>query len=363
MTEREELTRELEHMALYLCQENLSRDAFMQQFANRAVIILDKYEVGKRSTELVPYSESGNEKIIKQFAVAKTVSGRSERTIKYYLGTIRQFLTIVPKDLDKVTAEDVRYYLAKRKLGNTCTDVTLNNERRNLSAFFDWASMAEYVPKNPVKQVDIIKCPKKKKEAFSDMELEKIRFSCRSKMEQAMVEFLLSTGCRVTEMSEVKISDIDDAKLTVHGKGNKYRKVYLNAKAEFAIQHYLAERSDSNPYLFPGAKSIADWPGELRKLAKEEIICWYRYPELILEKKHMDMGTIESKIRDIGKRAGVEKCHPHRFRRTCATMALRKGMPIELVSKMLGHENIATTQIYLDLEEADLEHSHQRYVT
>lgn len=359
MTPREELLREI-RQALFINFANVERaNEIMNRMINEITVIADKYEVQKRSTELATYSEDVNEKIIKQFVIGKTISGRSERTIRYYVSTVRQFEQVIQKDFDKVTAEDVRFYLAKRKLGGTCTDVTLNNERRNLSAFFDWTTTAEYTPRNPVKQTDIIKVAKKKKEAFTDMDIEKIRGACKNAQETAMVEFLLSTGCRVTEMCEVKINDLQGDCLTVHGKGNKYRKVYLNAKAVFAIEKYLQERQDNNPFLFPAGKSIREQ--KKRGIKQAEMNLWYQRPECIAE-GGCNSSSIEARIRKIGKAAGVKNTHPHRFRRTCATKALRTGMPIEYVSKMLGHESIATTQIYLDIGENELEYNHKKYV-
>lgn len=359
MTEREEMIREIRQSLFVNLAATENAIEIINRIMNEVTCIADRYEVQKRSTELVAYNEDINAKVIKQFVIAKTVSGRSERTIRYYVETVKKFEEIVQKDFDKVTAEDIRFYLAKRKLGGTCTDTTLNNERRNLSAFFDWTTTAEYTTRNPVKRTDIIKVAKKKKEAFTDMDIEKIRGACRNAQDTAMVEFLLSTGCRVTEMCEVKLEDIKDDCLTVHGKGNKYRKVYLNARAVYALQAYIAERKDENPYLFPASYSIQEI--KKRGIKRSCLQHWYRDPRLIAE-GGCNSGSIEGRLRKLGKMAGVEKVHPHRFRRTCATKALRTGMPLEYVSKMLGHESIQTTQIYLDIDEQELEHNHRKYV-
>jgi site-specific recombinase XerD len=206
-------------------------------------------------------------------------------------------------------------------------------------------------------KVDSVKVQKIKKKAFTDIEVEKLRESCRTAMETALVEVLLSTGCRVSEVSAIQISEINEDKVLVHGKGNKDRVVYLNAKAQIALTKYLAERSDMNPYLFPQGV----WLAHDRKAKNKQNPFWYRRPDLVGEGKR-DNGAFEATVRRLGKRAGVENVHPHRFRRTCATMALRRGMPLELVSKMLGHEQIVTTQIYLDLSEHELEEAHKKYV-
>ena len=175
-----------------------------------------------------------------------------------------------------------------------------------------------------------------------------------------MVEILLSTGCRVNELANMKVTDIEDDQITVLGKGNKYRTVYLNAKGVMALHKYLAERSDTNPYVFPKGKTVAG--GIYAKMTHNAKHDFYKNPELLEPDTHMDKSSIGATIRNIGHRAGVEKVHPHRFRRTCATFALHRGMPIEQVSKMLGHEQISTTQIYLDLSREDLAAAHRKYV-
>lgn len=163
----------------------------------------------------------------------------------------------------------------------------------------------------------------------------------------------------MTELVNILLSDINGDEILIHGKGEKDRIVYLNAKAQWALNEYLEERTDSNHYLFPGGSfmTINQRPSKKRKDLRE----WYKDPEMVDESRHIDKCTIESMIRKIGRKAGV-KAHPHKFRRTCATFALRRGMPIEQVSKMLGHESIETTQIYLDLSEQDLKEAHKKYV-
>jgi site-specific recombinase XerD len=210
-------------------------------------------------------------------------------------------------------------------------------------------------------KVDAIKETKRKKKAYSLLDLEKIRIGCRSNRERAIVEFLASTWCRVTEACEVKISDIQDGKVTVHGKGDKYRECYLNARAQLALEMYLNERKDDNPYLF--CKSTMKWAEWTRKkITNEDALHWYANPEYVDDVEPIDKSSIEHIVRNIGKRVGVDKVHPHRFRRTGATMALRAGMPLTTVSKLLGHESIETTQIYLDVSDEELEAAHRKYV-
>ena len=165
----------------------------------------------------------------------------------------------------------------------------------------------------------------------------------------------------MSELCSIKITDIqEDGTIYILGKGNKYRNVYLNAKAKITIQKYLEERTDTNPYLFP--RAVSNFVREACKYGRSKTHEWWKCPELVHEELPADKSTVENMVRNIGKRANVENVHPHRFRRTCATLALRKGMPLELVSKMLGHENVGTTQIYLDLAEDDLKQAHKKYV-
>ena len=197
--------------------------------------------------------------------------------------------------------------------------------------------------------------------AFKDDDIELMRTLLRDWREKAVFETLLSTGCRVSELCSIKITDIqEDGTIYILGKGNKYRNVYLNAKAKITIQKYLEERKDNNPYLFP--RAISSFVSEASKSGRAKTHEWYKFADLVSEDQPSGNSTIEEMVRRLGKKANVDNVHPHRFRRTCATLALRKGMPLELVSKMLGHENVGTTQIYLDLTEDDLKIAHKKYV-
>lgn len=216
----------------------------------------------------------------------------------------------------------------------------------------------ELIPRNPLAEIEKIKYHREKEKAFSDIEIERLRAACKNSREKAILEVLLSTGCRASEAVSIKIADIVNDCVDIIGKGEKPRKVYINAKAEIAIETYLRDRKDENPYLFPAGLKFENTSSQARR-AKGD---WYKLPELVDLKQCANHESINIVVRRIGKRAGVENVHAHRFRRTCATMALRRGMPIELVSKMLGHEQLSTTQIYLDLREEDLKNAHKKYV-
>lgn len=321
--------------------------------------ILGEYEVQDRTTEISIRSEDRNAYLFKKFISAKIVDGCTDRTIKFYSNTLIFVFARIDKTADSVEADDIRYYAAVRQKRDGVSKTTVNNEMRVLSSFYKYLQDEEIVLKNPMSKIGRIKHCKKKKSAFTDIEIEKIRNAARTSRERAIIETLLSTGCRVNELVNIKISDIDGDKIIVHGKGEKDRIVYLNAKSMIAVESYLKDRKDKNPYLFCGGieKITSEMPH--RKKLQE----WYKYPEVITQDTHVDVGSIENLVRKIGKRSGLESsCYPHKFRRTCATMALRHGMPIEQVSKMLGHEEISTTQIYLDLDENDLAQAHKKYV-
>ncbi len=325
-------------------------------------IVLGKYEVQKAETALTVYEGDVNGQILKRFLAAKLAKGCSTKTIGYYQHTISRTLAEIGKPYMNITADDIRYWLAVRIQRDGLSKTSANNERRNLSSFFKWLQTEEILLKNPMAKIDAIKETKKKKKAYSLLDLEKIRMGCRTNREKAMVEFLASTWCRVTEMCEVKISDISNGKVMVHGKGDKYRECFINARAQLALEVYLEERKDNNPYLFPGEKYAGDIKAMAKAMKRIKRVEWYKDPRNVDEEAHIRQGTVETIIRNIGRRVGVEKVHPHRFRRTGATMALRTGMPLTTVSKLLGHESIETTQIYLDISEEELEAAHKKFV-
>lgn len=350
---REELLQKI--MIILQGQEISSRT--MSNVQNELIILLNDYEVAGRETALAIRNEDKNEWYLKKFLIAKTVTGRTDRTIDYYKKSLINILREINKTVDEITSDDIRYYLAIRQKRDNITKTTANNELRCLRTFFSFLIAEELITKNPCLKIEQIKAKKVQKPAFTEIEVEQIRAKCSCARETAIVETLLSTGCRVTELTLIKTSDITEDKLVVHGKGQKDRTVYLNAKAQMALQMYMSERKDNNPYLFPRGVKVTEAATRKGKPA-----LWYTNPLRVETDGHTDKSSIEQTVRKIGKRAGVPKCHPHRFRRTCATFALRRGMPIEQVSRMLGHENVATTQIYLDLSEEELQQAHKKYV-
>lgn len=329
----------------------------------RFSLILNDYQISAKEEALVIYTEGKNELFIKKFILAKAVAGCSKNTLRNYANEVKRALAEIGKDADTITAQDVQIHLAK--IMQRSSKVYADNVRRDLSSFFGYLVREELIAKNPMNRVENIKLTKKKKPAFTEFDVELIRDACQNSREKAIVELLLSTGCRVSELTSIQVDDLTtgpQSGINILGKGDKYRNVYLNARAEVACRNYLKDRSDRNPYLFPrSGVSIGEKSknGDMLRTLKAD---WYKEPRLVAETGPVDKGVIESIVRGIGKRAGVSECHPHRFRRTCATFALRRGMPIEQVSKMLGHANIATTQIYLDLSDEELAAAHKKYV-
>lgn len=331
-------------------------DVFQNDMVQDLELILGDFDIDGRKTELMVINEDENQKLIRKFITAKVVKGLSEKSIRYYKTTIDSFLSRVQKNVRDVTSDDIRLYIALRLKRDGITETTAGNELRNLRSFYNWLYMEELIRRNPIAKIEPIKEKKIKKEAFTEFDVELIRAACRTDMETAIIEILLSTGCRVGEIVKIKRSDIAGDSVLVHGKGGKDRIAYLNARSQIALQKYMSERKDKGAYVFPRSVEFGSNP-KMQEVKGE----WYKYPELIVDGER-DRSGIESIVRKIGKRAGVKNTYPHRFRRTCATFALRRGMPIEQVSKMLGHEQISTTQIYLDITEEDLKQAHRRYV-
>ena len=266
----------------------------------RFVTIMADYQINPKETALAVYTEGKNEYFIKRFLLAKSVAGCTNRTIKRYNDDLHRSLREIGKDADTITALDIQMFLAKQMQRVSAT--TADNSRRNLSSFFGWCQREELIPKNPMNKVDNIKVRKKKKPAFNEMDVELIRNACRTNRERAIVEVLLSTGCRVSELITIRIDDLDGNSVDVLGKGEKHRIVYLNAKAMLAIQSYTAERKDKNPYLFAKMAPSARAPESFGQYRKD----WYKQAEAVDPTGHTDKGTIETIIRKLGKMAGVE---------------------------------------------------------
>ena len=317
------------------------------------------YDIKRREQGLIVYDGGKTAYLIKRFAVAKRVKGCTESTCRLYTANLNRFFTLLGKDPSQCSHTDVQAYIAKLIIDGKSKDYQ-SNIIRTLSGFYGWLTKEGLVNENIMLKIDSIRHKPLKKKSFTDMDVEKIRMACRTKRESALVEVLLSTGCRVFECAALTIEQCKGEDFQIIGKGEKTRTVFLNAKAQIAIEVYLKEREDKNPYLFPA--SVGAGTSACKMTPLKGGADWYRDPKQVSNDDHLDKSSIEAIVRKLGKRAGVENCHPHRFRRTCAMFALRRGMDVTLVQMMLGHESLATTQRYLDIADEDLKNAHKRYV-
>ncbi|EJX09485.1 site-specific recombinase, phage integrase family [gut metagenome] len=298
------------------------------------------YRVERDTTEVVLY-EYGIEKTIYKFVVSKAVEGLSEGSLETYKRILVTFFQSVQKDIKQVTTDDIRIYLACKKMQKKSGNY-MNLIRRTLSSFFKWCCDNEILTNNPVRKINSIRVEKKVRKAFSEDEMELLRISAKTLRDKSVIEFLYSTGCRVSEMCSLNISDIDfgQAKATVLGKGKKYRDVYLSPRCKIMLSEYIGSRTDNLEALFVSKPIFAE-NEKLNRFTKS---------------------GVEAMLRSLGKKCGIDNVHPHRFRRTAATLALKRGMPIEQVQKMLGHESIATTTIYAQSNMDDVQASHNKFI-
>ena len=274
---------------------------------------------------------------LKMFIEAKQIEGCSARTLQYYQVTIEHLLKNIDTVIRKITTDEIRTYLAEYQQRNNCSKVTVDNVRRNISSFFSWLEEEDYILKSPMRRIHKIKTKQPVKEIISDEMIERLRDNCRCSRDLAMIDLLYSTGIRVGELVGLNISDIDfeERECVVYGKGDKERRVYFDAKAKLHLQNYINSRTDTNPALFV----TLDSPYERLKISGVEI-----------------------RVRELGRKLNIEKIHPHKFRRTMATRAIDKGMPIEQVQKILGHSQIGTTMQYAIVNQNNVKTSHRRYI-
>lgn len=311
--------------------------------ARKVIGILDectvKYAVEHRCEELCVQQDGVPEAVRICLAVKKT-EGLSDMTLKVKYYRLKAFFESVKRPVGMISANDIRSFLYRYQDGRKIANNTLDGFRITLCSFFRWATAEGYVQKDPGTQLKPIRFEKKQRNSLTQTELEYIRMACATKRERAMVEFYYSTGCRVSEMSNVRIADVNFAtkEVTLFGKGKKYRTSYLNAKAEVTLTEYLKERNDDCPFLF----------------------CTERRPY-----RRMTKAALEKNVRVICARIGgkVQKhVTPHVFRHTTATHAVANGMPVNEVQKLLGHSNIATTMVYVETSMANIKTSHARAI-
>lgn len=285
-------------------------------------------------------SDINEEKVdyVNIFICAKGVEGCSEKSIKYYKSTIENMLNTIIKPVKHITTEDLREYLANYYKKNSCSKVSIDNIRRILSSFFSWLEDEDYIIKSPVRRIHKIKTAKRVKETYTDENLEIMRDNCVGIRDLAMIDLLNSTGMRVGELVRLNIDDIDfnERECIVFGKGDKERKVYFDAKTKIHLQNYLNNRSDENEALFVS---------------------------LLKPYNRLQISGVEIRMRQLGRKLNINKVHPHKFRRTLATRAIDKGMPIEQVQQLLGHQKIDTTLQYAMVNQNNVKLSHKKYIS
>jgi site-specific recombinase XerD len=294
------------------------------------------YTVEKKASD---YEQRMKDKtvVLKSFICAKKVEGCSDKTLSYYESTIWKVLSLIDKNIEKITTDDIRQYLSYFKESRNCSKVTIDNIRRILSSFFSWLEDEDYIPKNPVRRIHKVRTDSLVKEIINDESMEILRDACTEIRDLSMIDLLVTSGIRVGELVRMNISDIDfhERQCVVFGKGNKEREVYFNARTKIHLQNYIQSRKDNNPALF-----------------------------VSLSEPHsrLSISGVEKRIKLLGQRANLAKMHPHKFRRTFATTAIDRGMPIEQVQHLLGHVKMDTTLQYAMVNRNNVKISHRKFI-
>ena len=272
------------------------------------------------------------------YIAAKRVEGCSDKTLHYYEASITNALNSIQKPVRQITTDDLRLYLDTYQQRNNAGKVTIDNIRRVLSSFFSWLEDEDYILKSPVRRIHKVKTGKTVKETYSDEALEIMRDHAENIRDLAIIDLLASTGMRVGELVQLNREDIDfeNRECIVFGKGDKERKVYFDARAKIHLQNYVNSRSDDNPALFV---------------------------TLLHPFNRLKISGVEIRLRELGRKLNIPKVHPHKFRRTLATMAIDKGMPIEQVQHLLGHQSIDTTMVYAQVNQSNVKNSHRKYIS
>lgn len=291
-----------------------------------------------REGDAVCVGEKSNEELLEVYLEAKRVEGCSLRTIKYYESTLNKAFKIMQCHVTRIDTDYLRKYLSEYQMMNNCSGISLDNVRRILSSFFSWLEDEDYIVKSPVRRIRKIKAVQIVKETYSDEALEQMRDGCSNIRDLAMIDFLSSTGVRVGELVGLNITDINfhDRECVVLGKGDKERLVYFDARTKIHLLSYIESRNDDNPALF-----------------------------VSLAKPHarLEISGVESRLRQMGRALKIGRVHPHKFRRTLATRAIDKGMPIEQVQRLLGHAKVDTTMQYAMVNQNNVKISHGKFLS
>ena len=331
---QELLTEVMQNMASHL--NNLQ----MKQLQSVLESVLYKYEVRRESESLQKSKEeeqAENRELLTRFLSSKHIEGCSEKSLKYYRTTIEAMQAMLQKSVKLVTTEELRQYLTDYQERRQSGRVTMDNIRRILSSYFAWLEDEDYIIKSPVRRIHKVKTASCIKETYTDEDLERMRDHCDELRDLAIIDMLASTGMRIGEMVLLNRGDINynERECVVFGKGDKERVVYFDARTKLHLLDYLDSRTDDNPALFVSLRA----PYE-----------------------RMKIGGIETRLREIGKRLNMVKVHPHKFRRTLATMAIDKGMPIEQLQRLLGHQRIDTTLQYAMIKQSNVKIAHKKFI-
>lgn len=318
--------------------EDSLTDYQLNKLKESLIINFEKLEFIIKTDDLKHQEElDENTSMIESFISSKQIEGCSDRTIKYYKEIIDKFNDSFDKSIKKITTEEIRSYLSNYKEISTCGSTTIDNIRRVLSSFFSWLEDEDYIIKSPIRRIHRIKTPTTVKEVLTDENLEKLRDECENIRDLSLIELLISTGMRVGELVNLNISNLnfEDRSCIVLGKGNKEREVYFDAKTKLHLKEYISKRNDTNDALFVSL----------------------REPH-----QRLSISGIELIVRNLGVNTNINKVHPHKFRRTLATMAIDKGMPVEQVQKLLGHVKIETTMHYAMVNQSNVKISHRKFI-
>lgn len=323
------LIRDIEQaMFNTLTNEQLSQLRTVLEYSFRNIEIVEKQPEIATDT---------NQNLIELFISAKKVEGCSDKSIAYYRSTLNKALQVIRKNVSHITTDDLRLYLNTYQVNSGASKVTVDNIRRILSSFFSWLEEENYIIKSPVRRIHKVKIGKTVKETYTDEAMEQMRDHCDNSRDLALVDLLASTGMRVGELVKLNRSDIDfhNRECVVTGKGDKQRRVYFDARTKIHLQKYLEERSDTNEALFVSLLAPYD---------------------------RLQISGVEIRLRQFGRELNIPKVHPHKFRRTLATMAIDKGMPIEQVQHLLGHQSLDTTLQYAMVNQNNVKISHRKYI-
>ena len=315
-------------MAKHLSDQQLEN---LQKVLTAAFVNVEVAEI-KSANE-----QKSNSKLLELFISAKRIEGCSEKSLKYYKIVIENMLTSLKTAIRDLTTGDLRTYLAHYQQERKSSKVTIDNMRRIFSSFFGWLEDEDYIGKSPVRRIHKVRTESLVKEVLSDENMEVLRDTCHEIRDLAMIDLLASTGMRVGELAKMNREDIDfqERQCVVFGKGNKEREVYFNARTKIHLKRYLESRKDTNPALFVS---------------------------LFTPHNRLTISGVEVRLRQLGRKAGINKVHPHKFRRTLATMAIDKGMPIEQVQKLLGHVKIDTTLHYAMVNQTNVKIAHRKFI-